>query len=189
MKNVKCKIGKGNFILKLSLGLGIILVGAVLAGCQQAGTAVGDSQSQAQNNQGGGSWLPFSGGKVEPTVPHLKIKSITPTNEATGVTANTKVAIKFSEPVDPTTISQENIVLRYINPDLAEDQENIVFSTALDTNGEELQLVPGQNYLPGETVELVLTCGLKSRHDITLEKSDEAFLNNICYTSKFEVAP
>ncbi len=166
------------------LMVGVIVVAVViLAGCQQAGTVVGESR-----NQNSGSWLPFSGGAVEPSVPNLKIKSVSPANEATGVAANTKVVIKFSEPVDPTTVSKENIVLHYINPDLAEGQENISFSTALDTNGEELQLVPSQNYLPGETVELVLTCGLKSRHDITLEKSEEAFLNNVCYTSKFEVA-
>lgn len=165
----------------------VVLVMFVLAGCQQAGTMVGESQS-SQDNQGSGSWLPFGGGKVEPAAPYLKIKSIAPANETTGVSANTKIDIKFSEAVDPMTVSQENIILHYINPDLAEDQENIGFSTALDTAGEELQLVPSQNYLPGETVELVLTCGLKSRHDITLEKSDEAFLNNICYTSKFEVA-
>ncbi len=157
-----------------------------LAGCQQAGTAVGESQTG--NQTGSGSWLPFSGGAVAPSVPNLKIKRLVPANEAKGVAANMNIVIKFSEPVDSATISKENIVLRYINPDLAEAQENISFSTALDTNGEELQLVPSQNYLPGETVELVLTCGLKSRHDVTLEKSDEAFLNNVCYTSKFEVA-
>lgn len=171
----------------------ILMVGAmvvavvILAGCQQAGTMVGENPN-SQNNQGGGSWLPFSGGEVKPTVPNLKIKSLVPANEAKGVAANTNVVIKFSEPVDPMTVSKENIVLHYINPDLAEAQENINFSTALDSAGEELQLVPSQNYLPGETVELVLTCGLKSRHDMTLEKSDEAFLNNVCYTSKFEVA-
>lgn len=180
--------------IKILMVGAIVVAVVILAGCQpplggapqerwQAGTAVSES------SPGSSPWLPFSGGKVEPTVPYLKIKSITPTNEATGVAANTNVVIKFSEPVDQPTISNDNIKLHYINPVLNEDQETISFSTALDSAGEELQLVPSQNYLPGETVELILTCGLKSRHDITLEKSEEAFLNNICYTSKFEVAP
>lgn len=161
--------------------VGVVLFAIfVMSGCQQAGTAVGDSLD-------GSSWLPFSDVEVKPAVPNLKIKEILPAHDATGVAANTNVVIKFSEPVDPATISQENIKLHYINPDLDENLENIGFSTALDSLGEELQLVPNQNYLPGETVEFVATCGIKSRHDIALEKNDQAFLNNICYTSKFEV--
>lgn len=162
---------------------GVILLAIfVMSGCQPAATFIGQEAVAPAAPSSGGS-------ELKRALPPLQIRQITPAHEATNVAPDFRVAVDFSEAVDPATISKENISLHYINPDLKEDQENISFSTALDTDGRRLELVPAQNYLAGETVEVVFSCGVKSRHEVTLVRGDDSFVNNVCYTSKFEVAP
>ncbi|MFC1618083.1 Ig-like domain-containing protein [Patescibacteria group bacterium] len=121
--------------------------------------------------------------KAEP----LRIKSVYPRVGASDIETNTSINFAFTEPIDTGTFSEDDIKLRYINPDMTAGQMQIAFNWQLHDDNQSVTIIPEADYLPAESVELVITCDIHSLEKMKLEKENEAFINDVCFTADFVV--
>jgi hypothetical protein len=173
------KITLKNKFLLLGAGLGWAVV--FLAGCQSAGTSL-SSVPVVSTSQPKSANLQIS------TVPSFQLVSLQPRDGSKNVVAEAVIKIGFSEPIDALTVTTDNVSLRYINPELNEGELIVNYQSLLSEDGKELQLIPAEKFLTGETVELLVTCDLKSREGKKLDTGAQIFWDNICFTGEFEVA-
>jgi hypothetical protein len=81
------------------------------------------------------SWTFATAAPVTDTTPPT-ITSVTPAEGATGVNRNTKVIVRFSEPVDPASVNKNSVVLRNSS------NQVVAGTVTLDSTGMIATLTP-----------------------------------------------
>lgn len=117
----------------------------------------------------------------------MRVESVAPSLGCQDVAIDSTIKITFSEPVFEKFVYPESIKLQYVNPSLDVVKDNIPFVLSLDNSGQVLQIVPQQDFIRGETVQIVVACDIKNDKEELVAKSRVGLIDDVCFTSHFFV--
>lgn len=111
---------------------------------------------------------------------------VDPVDKQVDVRRDANMNVAFDKKLDANSINQANIFLSYINPDLKREKgQSIPVDLSYLGDQNIIQVKPKETLLNEETVELVVKCSVKGEDGIPIEKDDQGYIANVCFTSSF----